>query len=183
MRFETKRAQNEKKKCFAIWKNLFSLWLFCGLSLWLCISKLICIACLRRCSYNILIHSKRRTIEKDLQKCLVIGKQSMMGWFILCCANMISMRNLFCDLQIIDEIWAPPFSINRVIASFIAHFIAQRKPYFCCTLTCKRRPYNSIHHLYGQDCCFIYKNLSTKARFVQRQETPVCDSWAFACKR
>ncbi len=38
---------------------------------------------LKRCSYNILNRSKWRRIEKDLLKCLVIGKQLLMGQFTL----------------------------------------------------------------------------------------------------
>jgi hypothetical protein len=42
---------------------------------------------LRKCSYNILNHSKWRRIEKDLPKCLVIGKQLVMGQFTLAYAK------------------------------------------------------------------------------------------------
>jgi hypothetical protein len=38
---------------------------------------------LRRCSYNILNHSKWRKFEKDLLKCLVVGTQLVIGRFTL----------------------------------------------------------------------------------------------------
>jgi hypothetical protein len=66
--------KNEKNKHILQFekKHIFFSALF-GLVSWLCISKMICRA-LRRCSYNILNHSKWGTIEKDLPKCSVIGK-------------------------------------------------------------------------------------------------------------
>jgi hypothetical protein len=61
---------------------------------------------MRRHSYNnILNHSKWRTIEKDLPKCLVLGRRLMMGliYLVLCKYDKVREIYLFCDLQIIDE--------------------------------------------------------------------------------
>jgi hypothetical protein len=59
-------------------KTYFSLLLF----FWACPCALHLkdhLQSLRRRSYNILNHSKWRRIEKDLSKCSVIGKRSMMS--------------------------------------------------------------------------------------------------------
>jgi hypothetical protein len=49
---------------------------------WFCISKMICRAW-EGAPITFLNHSKWRRIEKDLPKCLVIGRWSMMGRFTL----------------------------------------------------------------------------------------------------
>ncbi len=106
---------------------------------------------LRRCSYNILNHSKWRTIEKDLPKCLVIGKQLVMGWFILCCANMIKYVKFILwptnNWWKID--WVHHFPLTAWLQASLHNLIAQRKPYYyCCTLTCTPRPYHIAYITY-----------------------------------
>jgi len=70
-----------KKLIFQL-KSFFFFTIIFWLLFWLCISKMILYS-LQRCSYNISNHSKWRRIEKDLPKCLVIGRQSMMGQYTL----------------------------------------------------------------------------------------------------
>jgi hypothetical protein len=70
-----------KKTCFAIRKNIFSLLLFLAGALALHFKDDL--QSLRRCSHNILNHSKWRRIEKDLPKCLIEGRWLMMGRFTL----------------------------------------------------------------------------------------------------
>jgi hypothetical protein len=86
MRFESRKGQNEekwkKKNAFYNWKKRIfftALFLHGSLALHLKYDSWS----LRRCSYNILNHSKWRRIDKDLPKCSIIGRQSAMGWFTL----------------------------------------------------------------------------------------------------
>jgi hypothetical protein len=68
-----------KKTHFAIWKKCIFFTSILWLVLRLCISKMIFRAW-KGAPYNILNHSKWRRIEKDLPKCSIISKRSMMGW-------------------------------------------------------------------------------------------------------
>ncbi len=70
MRFESRRGQNEKN-CVLQFEKMYFLYcyLLAGLLVLHCKDDL---QSLRRCSYNILNHSKWRRIEKDLPKCSVI---------------------------------------------------------------------------------------------------------------
>jgi hypothetical protein len=70
--------KNEKKRVFCNLKKTYFLYSsFVARPLALHFKVDLC--SLRRCSYNILNHSKWRTIEKELPKCSVIGRQSVMG--------------------------------------------------------------------------------------------------------
>jgi len=73
--------KKEKKTHFSIEVFVFFTILF-WLLFWLCISKMNCIAC-EGAPITFQIIQKWTRIEKDLPKCSVIGRQSMMGQYIL----------------------------------------------------------------------------------------------------